>query len=157
MEIIILISLIAAGLLLFIVEVFLIPGISLAGIGSAISLLAAVYYSFTAIGSTAGFITLGVSAVSIVIIIMWLMRSKTVDKYSLKKTLDYKENKDKKFNIKVGDEGVAITRLALIGNAEINGNIIEVRSAEGFIDENTLIYVERISGETIMVRKRQEN
>ncbi|WP_024994489.1 NfeD family protein [Phocaeicola paurosaccharolyticus] len=157
MEIIILISLIAAGLLLFIVEVFLIPGISLAGIGSAISLLAAVYYSFTAIGSTAGFITLGVSAVSIVIIIMWLMRSKTVDKYSLKKTLDYKENKVKKFNIKVGDEGVAITRLALIGNAEINGNIIEVRSAEGFIDENTLIYVERISGETIMVRKRQEN
>ena len=157
MEIIILISLIAAGLLLFIVEVFLIPGISLAGIGSAISLLAAVYYSFTAIGSTAGFISLGVSAVSIVIIIMWLMRSKTVDKYSLKKTLDYKENKVKKFNIKVGDEGVAITRLALIGNAEINGNIIEVRSAEGFIDENTLIYVERISGETIMVRKRQEN
>ena len=157
MEIIILISLIAAGLLLFIVEVFLIPGISLAGIGSAISLLAAVYYSFTAIGSTAGFITLGVSAVSIVIIIMWLMRSKTVDKYSLKKTLDYKENKVKKFNIKVGDEGVAITRLALIGNAEINGNIIEVRSAEGFIDENTLIYVERISGETIMVRKRHEN
>lgn len=157
MEIIILISLIAAGLLLFIVEVFLIPGISLAGIGSAISLLAAVYYSFTAIGSAAGFITLGVCAVSIVIIIMWLMRSKTVDKYSLKKTLDYKENKVKKFNIKVGDEGVAITRLALIGNAEINGNIIEVRSAEGFIDENTLIYVERISGETIMVRKRQEN
>ena len=85
------------------------------------------------------------------------MRSKTVDKYSLKKTLDYKENKVKKFNIKVGDEGVAITRLALIGNAEINGNIIEVRSAEGFIDENTLIYVERISGETIMVRKRHEN
>lgn len=157
MEIIILISLIAAGLLLFIVEVFLIPGISLAGIGSAISLLAAVYYSFTAIGSTAGFITLGVCAVSIVIIILWLMRSKTVDKYSLKKTLDYKDNKVKKFNIKVGDEGVAITRLALIGNAEINGNIIEVRSAEGFIDENTLIYVERISGETIMVRKRHEN
>lgn len=157
MEIIILISLIAAGLLLFIVEVFLIPGISLAGIGSAISLLAAVYYSFTAIGSAAGFITLGVCAVSIVIIILWLMRSKTVDKYSLKKTLDYKENKVKKFNIKVGDKGVAITRLALIGNAEINGNIIEVRSAEGFIDENTLIYVERISGETIMVRKRHEN
>ena len=85
------------------------------------------------------------------------MRSKTVDKYSLKKTLDYKDNKVKKFNIKVGDKGVAITRLALIGNAEINGNIIEVRSAEGFIDENTLIYVERISGETIMVRKRHEN
>ena len=157
MEIIILISLILAGLLLFIVEVFLIPGISLAGIASAISLLAAVYYSFAVIGTTAGFITLGVSSLGIILIIVWMMHSKTVDKYSLKKTLDYKDNKVKKFNIKVGDRGVAITRLALIGNADINGNIVEVRSAEGFIDENTLIYVERISGDTIIVRKRHEH
>lgn len=157
MEIVILISLIVAGLLLFVVEVFLIPGISIAGIASAISLLAAVYYAFVSVSTTAGFITLGISAIGIVAIIIWLMRSKTVDKYSLKKTLDYKDDKVKKFNIKVGDKGVAITRLALIGNADINGNIIEVRSAEGFIDENTLIYVERISGDTIMVRKRHEN
>ena len=39
MEALIIIALILAGLLLFIVEVFLIPGISIAGIASAICIL----------------------------------------------------------------------------------------------------------------------
>ena len=43
MEVFIIVSLILAGLLLFIVEVFLIPGISIAGIASAICLLYANY------------------------------------------------------------------------------------------------------------------
>ena len=46
MEVFIIVSLILAGLLLFIVEVFLIPGISIAGIASAICLLYANYYDF---------------------------------------------------------------------------------------------------------------
>lgn len=46
MEALIIIALILAGLLLFIVEVFLIPGISIAGIASAICILYANYYAF---------------------------------------------------------------------------------------------------------------
>lgn len=45
MEILILIALIIGGLLLFAVEVFLIPGVSLAGIASGISILYAIYYA----------------------------------------------------------------------------------------------------------------
>ena len=103
MEALIIIALILAGLLLFIVEVFLIPGISIAGIASAICILYA--------------------------------------------------NPLKGLNIKVGNEGIAVTRLALIGNAEISGHIIEVRSADGLIDEKTPIYVERIVENTVIVRK----
>lgn len=43
MEILIIIALIVAGLLLFAVEVFLVPGITLAGIASGVSLLYAIY------------------------------------------------------------------------------------------------------------------
>ena len=56
MEVFIIVSLILAGLLLFIVEVFLIPGISIAGIASAICLLYANYYAFDTLGPIAGFI-----------------------------------------------------------------------------------------------------
>ena len=56
--------------------------------------------------------------------------------------------------VKVGDTGVAITRLALIGNAEINGKIIEVKSADGFLNEHTPIVVERIMEGIIMVRRK---
>ena len=50
MEVFIIIALILAGVLLFIVEVFLIPGISIAGIASAICLLYANYYAFDTLG-----------------------------------------------------------------------------------------------------------
>lgn len=153
MEALIIIALILAGLLLFVVEVFLIPGISIAGIASAICLLYANYYAFDALGTTAGFITLAVSAVGCIAITVWFMRSNTVEKLSLKKTLDYKIDPLKGIRIHIGDKGVTVTRLALIGNAEINGHIIEVRSADGLIDENTPVYVERMTEGTVIVRK----
>lgn len=153
MEVLIIVALILAGLLLFIVEVFLIPGISIAGIASAICLLYANYYAFDALGLTAGFITLAASFIGCIAITLWFMHSKTMDKLSLKKTLDYKIDPLKELNIRIGDKGVAITRLALIGNADINGHIIEVRSADGLIDEKTSVYVERIIEGTVIVRK----
>ena len=153
MEVLIIVALILAGLLLFIVEVFLIPGISIAGIASAICLLYANYYAFDALGLTAGFITLAASILGCIAITAWFMHSKTVDKLSLKKTLDYKINPLKGLDINIGDEGVTVTRLALIGNADINGHIVEVRSADGLIDEKTPVYVERIVERTVIVRK----
>lgn len=157
MELFIIIALIVAGLLLFIVEVFLIPGINIAGIASAICLLYANYYAFDTLGVTPGFITLASSAIGCIAITLWFMHSKTVDKLSLRKTLDYKINPLEGIDIQIGDEGVTITRLALIGNADINGHIIEVRSADGLIDEKTPIYVERMSEGTVIVRKLKQN
>ena len=81
------------------------------------------------------------------------MRSKTVDKLSLKKTIDYRPEPLKGLNLKVGEQGVALTRLALIGNAEFKGNIIEVRSCDGFIDEKCQIQVERIMDGIVFVKK----
>ena len=60
----------------------------------------------------------------------------------------------KGLNIKVGNKGITVTRLALIGNAEISGHIIEVRSAERTDRcKKTPIYVERIVENTVIVRK----
>ena len=153
MDILIIVSLIVAGLLLFAIEVFLIPGISLAGLASAGCILYANYYAFETLGTLPGIITLVVSALGIIAVTVWFMRSKTVDKLSLKKTIDYRPEPLKGLGLKVGDEGVAITRLALIGNAEFNGHIIEVRSADGFIDEKCRIRVERILDGIVMVQK----
>ena len=52
-----------------------------------------------------------------------------------------------------GDEGVALTRLALIGNAEFNGRIIEVRSSGDFIEQKSKIRVERILDGIVLVEK----
>lgn len=146
-------GLIVAGLILFIIEVFLLPGISLAGIASAGCLLYANYYAFSTLGTMPGILTLVVSGLGVIAITNWFMRSKTVDKLSLKKTLDYRPEPLKGLDLNVGDEGISLTRLALIGNAEFNGRIIEVRSADGLIDEKTPIRVERILDGVVFVQK----
>ncbi|WP_300887245.1 NfeD family protein, partial [uncultured Phocaeicola sp.] len=67
--------------------------------------------------------------------------------------LDYKIDPLKGIRIRIGDRGVTVTRLALIGNADINGHIIQVHSSDGLIDENTPIYVERMIEGTVIVRR----
>ena len=153
MDILIIASLIIAGLILFIIEVFLLPGISIAGIISAVCLLYANYYAFDTMGTLPGCITIVISAIGVIAITIWFMRSKTVDKLSLKKTIDYKPEPLKGLNLKAGDEGIALTRLALIGNAEFDGNIIEVRSTGDFIEEKSKIRIERIRDGIVMVEK----
>ena len=153
MEILIIIALIVAGLVFFLIEVFLVPGITLAGIASACSLLYAIYYAFSDMGTQAGFFTLGIVALGIIGITVWVMRSKTVDRLSLKKELTYRHDPLKDLPIKAGDRGTSLTRLTLIGNADINGHRIEVQSAEGFIDEGTPIEVTRVENNTVYVKR----
>ena len=153
MDIVIIASLIIAGLILFIIEVFLLPGISIAGFVSAGCLLYANYYAFDTLGTVPGCITLAISAIGVVAITIWFVRSKTVDKLSLKKTIDYRPEPLKGLDLKVGDEGIALTRLALIGNAEFSGHIIEVRSSGEFIDQKSKIRVERILDGVVLVEK----
>ena len=153
MDILIIASLIIAGLILFIIEVFLLPGVSIAGIISAACMLYANYYAFDSLGTLPGCITLTISAIGVIAITIWFMRSKTVDKLSLKKTIDYKPEPLKGLGLKAGDEGIALTRLALIGNAEFDGNIIEVRSTGDFIEEKSRIRVNRIRDGIVLVEK----
>ena len=154
MDIIIIIALIVAGLLLFMAEVFLIPGLSLAGIASAGCFIYVNYYAFIHLGSIGGLITLIISLCCYIALFIWFLHSKSIDKFALKKNIDSTVGVPAEQEVKVCDTGVAITRLALIGNAEINGKIIEVKSADGFLNEHTPIVVERIMEGIIMVRRK---
>lgn len=101
-----------------------------------------------------GFITLGISAVACIGSLIWFMRSKMLDKLALKKILTQSRPQCGK-SVKVGDTGISTTRLAQIGYAEINGNIVEVRSIDGFLNEKTPIIVSRITDGTILVEKHK--
>jgi membrane-bound ClpP family serine protease len=83
------------------------------------------------------------------------MRSKMLDKLALKKDIDSKVDRSAEKSVKVGDTGISTTRLAQIGYAEINGNIVEVRSIDGFLNEKTPIIVSRIADGTILVEKHK--
>ncbi len=156
MDIFIITVLIVAAVILFLVELFIIPGISIAGIMASACFIFANYYAFAYMGAVAGFITLAVSCVTCIGVLVWFIRSKTLDNIALKKNITSKIDSSAKEKVRLGDSGIAITRLALIGNAEINGEIVEVKSTDGFLNEKTPIVVTRITDGTIMVERKKD-
>ena len=147
MDIAIIAVLLIAAIILFLVELFVIPGISIAGILAGGCYLFANYYAFTRLGMTGGFVTLGS--------LIWFMRSKTLDRISLKTDIPGSVDRSAEQNVQVGDTGITQTRLALVGQANIAGHLVEVTSADGdgFLDEKTPVVVVRITGGTIFVSR----
>lgn len=151
MEIIILIMLLLVAALLFALEIFVLPGITLAGLGATVTYLYAFYYAFTAISPTAGLVSIGIALCTVIGAIVWFMKSKTIERLSLKKTLDAPINPIASSGVKIGDEGTSVTKLSLIGKARFNDTLVEVHSEDGFINEKTLVRITRIANNTIYV------
>lgn len=153
MELLIIALLLLLGVVLLVVEIALIPGVGITGVMGVLSVLASVCYAFVTLGSVAGWVTVLISLVVLGALFAWAVYGKSIDKVALKKNIDSKVVNPEADGLMVGDRGVAIARLALIGEAEFNGNRVEVKSADGFIDEGATIVIERISGGVIFVKK----
>ncbi|NDV65918.1 NfeD family protein [Bacteroides sp. 224] len=154
MDILIIVLLIIAAVILFLAEAFFIPGTSVAGFAGLGCLAYANYYAFVYMGTLEGFITLIISIIACVASVVLFMKSKTLDKVSLTKEISSKVDRHAEHSLKIGDAGVTTTRLALIGHAEINGKIVEVKSTNGFLDEKTPVVVSRISDGVVLVEKQ---
>lgn len=155
MDIFIIVLLVVAAIVLFLVELFVVPGISIAGILAGGCIIFANYYAFANLGTMGGIITLLVSATGCIGSLVWFMRSKTLDRLSLKTDITGTVDRTAEQSVKVGDTGLTTTRLALVGQADIAGHLVEVNSADGFLDEKTPVVVTRITNGTIFVRKNE--
>ncbi len=154
MEYLIIIGLILLGIIFFLIEIFLIPGLSIAGIASFCSMAYACFYAFTELGVTQGYFTLFTVIIFSTVALVWFIRSRTLDKISLKEELRASVDNQAERSVKVGDEGTTTTRLALIGMADFGGRTAEVKSIDGFIDEHTPIVVARIDEGSILVTRK---
>ena len=155
MDIFIIVLLVIAAIVLFLVELFVVPGISIAGILAGGCIIFANYYAFANLGTMGGIITLLVSAIGCIGSLVWFMRSKTLDRLSLKTDITGTVDRTAEQSVKVGDTGLTTTRLALVGQADIAGHLVEVNSADGFLDEKTPVVVTRITNGTIFVRRNE--
>ena len=88
MDILIIILLVLIGVVLIILEIFFLPGITVAGFSSLIFFGGGIYYAFVNLGTTAGYVTIAASVVACVVGIIWFMRSKSLDRISLKTDID---------------------------------------------------------------------
>lgn len=147
------ILLISLGLLLFLIEFLLIPGITIAGIGGAVLTFAGIYLAYARFGAMTGSIVLISTLLASILIFSLSIRSRTWKKAMLTTNIDSKMNEIPGIeNIKTGDKGIAITRLAPMGTVKVNGITFEAKSVAGFVDPKTEIEVVKVSSSQIVVK-----
>jgi membrane-bound ClpP family serine protease len=147
------IILIVLGILLFVIEVLLVPGVTVAGVGGLILNAAGVIIVFVQKGPEIGlWVLLGTVLVSAFIIGMSL-RARTWKRLMLKTNVDGTVDTDLTDDqVKAGDRGEAVTRLAPMGKIKINELVREAKSIEGYVDEHTEIEVVEVQGTKISVK-----
>jgi len=147
------ILLILLGVVLFLVEFLIIPGVTIAGISGALVLGVAVFMSYKSFGTTIGTYTLLSVLVVSIITLALALRSRTWKRFMLKTNIDSKvEVGLEEQKIKPGDKGETVTRLAPIGMVRVNEITIEGKSIGGFLDPNTKIEVVKVLGTQVIVK-----
>ena len=153
MSILGIILLILLGVLLFLLEFFIIPGVTLAGIGGAILFGLAVFIAYRTHGASVGNYTLLATLIISITAFIIALRARTWRRFMLKTNIDSKVEvglEDQK--VKPGDRGETVTRLAPIGMVRVNDITIEGKSIGGFLDPNTKIEVVKVLGTQIIVK-----
>lgn len=151
MTIFAIILLILLGLLLLLIEFALIPGVTIAGIGGFLMLVASVYMAFKSYGSLVGFITLAFVLIAAPFMIFYFFKSKSGKKMILESQIDGKVETIDHSRISVGDTGKTIGRLAPSGKVRINGEVVEAQSTGKFIDHNTPVKVLKVLSNKLIV------
>lgn len=156
MEILTVVLLLLLGVILLLVEFLLIPGVSIAGIGSFIAMVAAVILSFQYWGNLAGIIVLLSIIVFIPVLLYFLFKGKTMNRMVLSSDINGQVKTVDELEIKVGDIGETIGRLAPLGKAKFSGISAETRSLGNYIDPKTKVKVIKIEGNTVIVEPINE-
>ena len=153
LDIVIIVFVMVAAIALLLAEIFLLPGLTIAGIAGALFAIGGVAYAYT-VGMTVGNITMGSSIVVFGGIFLWLMRSDSFHRVSLKTNIESTVESPRNMDLNVGDEGMTLSRLAPIGKARFHNITIEAKSTNDFIDENTPVVIVRIDGYNVIVEKK---
>lgn len=160
---ILILLLLFAGLVLLLLEIFVVPGFGPVGIGAILFLAIGTYLSWTklsiiwGIGATFG------SILSVILSIIFLKKSGVTKRFILGKSVGEKDEadnqehgQDKDMNtasIDVGDTGIAMSDLRPSGIAEIKGKRINVIADGIYIKRGTGMKVVNIQGNRIFVEE----
>jgi len=144
MDILIVIVLCIIGIILVLVEIFLIPGVTFMAVAGILFALGGVYYAFQYLGSTAGIIALIAVVAIIGFAFVYLVKSKALDNIALKTDIDSTVGAKELPDISIGDKGISISRLNPMGKVRVNNITMEAKTMGGFIDESTSVTVIKV-------------
>jgi len=151
MNFLIIIFLIILGIILLLIEVTILPGITVAGVGSFLVLVYSVYLAFTTYGSLVGFLTLAFVLIVSPLLVYYFFKGKAGKSMVLNTVLTGVANEINPEKVKVGDIGVTIGRLAPMGKIKVNDEVVEVRSTGTFVNPGEKVRIIHIEKSLVTV------
>jgi membrane-bound ClpP family serine protease len=148
---IIIISLLAIGLSLIIVELVFIPGTTVVGLLGLIFTIVGIVVSYRHFGNDVGFYILIGTGVTTLAALFFSFRSGAWNRFSLKSSIDSKVNEGMLKVLNVGDEGTTRSALRPRGTAEFATQNYEVRTTGSFVDSGTRVKIIQIQDNQIIV------
>lgn len=149
------ILLIILGILLFVAELVLLPGITIAAVGSFCCLVGAATLAFVWEGVVTGFIVLGIVIVIITILTIIFLRPRTWHKFALHDNIESQvQHSTIESRIEVGVQGTTLTRLAPMGTVDISGTMYQAKSLDSYIDPRVEVVVIGYENSNIIVRAK---
>ncbi len=145
--------LIGVGFLFLLLEILVLPGTNIAGVLGFILLGIGIWQAYAVYGGFAGTIALSATVIFSIIALYIALKSRTWKKAALSKNIEGKVNIVDTEKIKPGDKGKAVSRLAPMGKAMINGEYYEVKTDGEFVDQETEIEVVKIEYNKVFVKK----
>ncbi|MCL1832732.1 MAG: hypothetical protein FWG45_07500 [Oscillospiraceae bacterium] len=153
MTVALIILLIVIGLALLIVEVVVLPGITVAGIAGVLLIGSSIFLTYRWFGNTAGTFSLIGTGILFIVFLIYALRAKTWDRLSLHSEIDSRVNVVDTDHIRPGDKGMTVSRLAPMGKILIHDKLMEGKSEFGLIDENREIEVVHVNESNIIVQE----
>lgn len=147
------ILLILLGILFAVVELILLPGLSIGAFLALACYGGAVWYAFEYIGTTAGIITIVVVIVVSLISVIFSLRAKTWQRFALKQEIDSTSMPKPESELTLGAKGITVSRLSPMGKININGKVYEAKSADVFIDQREQVEVIGFENFNVVVKK----
>ncbi|HBH07346.1 MAG TPA: hypothetical protein DDX92_12170 [Flavobacteriales bacterium] len=147
------ISIVLVGIILMLVEIFLIPGAGIAGIIGLLLMISGVAIGF-AVNSTFGWYNLAGTMVLFTILLSFAFRRNTWSRFTLKNSIEEKVVSSTDVGLNVHDIGKAVSRLAPMGKARFGNLYVEVTAWNNFIDEDEEIVIHQIEDKTIFVKSK---
>lgn len=154
------------GLILLALEIFVIPGFGIAGIGGIAAIFLGLYLSLLGTMPDPGdFIragyTIGWSIVLSILLGILILRQLPKTSLFHKLTLEMVESTGEGFTSAdtrselIGETGVTLSSLRPVGTAKIDGRRMDVVTEGDYIDENTPIVVTEVHGHRIVVQEHR--
>lgn len=144
--------LILIGISLLLLEVLVLPGITVAGVGGLVLLGGGLFLSYRFFGYRLGNYTLLFSMAVFIVSIVLSLKAKTWDRLALHSEINGKVNTIEVEMFKVGDKGFAITKLGPMGKVKVNDNIVEAKSTGVYIEVNTEVEIVKVNESNIIVK-----